>query len=71
MMDNESTEIEEIGDIRKYELLPKRKLYIAVYKMVGGGYYSSSNENKADLIKLLHSTYGLTDIKVYTVDIGD
>ena len=65
-------EIQEKGSLDKYELLPPRKLYIAVYKMMGGSYFSTSNESKLDLIKYLQTqTYGYTDIKIYTVNVGE
>ena len=62
-------EIEEKGALTKYELLPKRKLFIAVYKLGGGGYYASSDEDKQALIKSMQSFYGCSDIRIYTVDI--
>jgi len=62
-------EIEEKGSLTKYELLPKRKLFIAVYQLGGGGYYTTSNENKQELIKYMHSFSGCSDIRIYTVDI--
>lgn len=62
-------EIEEKGELKKYELMPKRKLYIAVYKLGGGEYYSSSNENKQELICYMDTFSGCSDVRIYTVDL--
>lgn len=64
-------EIEEKGALTKYELMPKRKLYIAVYKMTGASYHSMSNEIKAELLKSLYSYYGVSNVKIYTVEIDE
>ena len=64
-------EIEEKGALEKYELVPKRKLYIAVYKMTGGLYYSTSNEAKEELLKNIRSYYGVSNVKIYTVEIDE
>ena len=62
-------EIEEKGTLTKYETLPKRKLYIAVYKLGGGAYFSTSNEDKNDLILNVQKYYGVNSVRIYTVDL--
>jgi len=71
MSEEETVSIEEKGNLTKYDLMPKRKLHIGVYKMQGGRYFSCSNENKTELIDCLHKMYGISDIKIYSVEIGD
>lgn len=61
-------EIEEKGELTKYEPAPKRKLYIAVYKLIGGGIYSSSNENKQALIESVQRMYGAENVRIYSID---
>lgn len=62
-------EIEEKGELARYETLPKRKLYIGVYKFGGGGYYSSSSENKQELISNLQKMSCTDEVRIYTVDL--
>lgn len=61
--------IEEKGSLTKYEPLPKRKLYIAIYKLGGGAYFSTSNEDKQSLILDVQKYYGVEHVRIYTVDL--
>ena len=62
-------EIEEKGSLTKYEPLPKRKLYIAVYKLGGAGYFSTSSEDKDELILNVQKYYAVKHARIYTVDL--
>lgn len=60
-------EIEEKGALTKFETMPRRLLYIGVYKL-HSGYYSMSSENKQSLIESLRNLYGASEIKIYNVE---
>ena len=61
--------IKESGKLIEYETLPKRKLYIGVYKLGGGGYFSSSSENKQELILNLQRMNCTDEVRIYTVEV--
>ena len=63
--------IKEKGKLTEYSLMPRRTLYVAVYKMPGGSYFSYSDENKSALIEYLQKAYGYTDIRIYEIDLED
>jgi len=62
-------EMEEKGALTKFETMPRRVLYIGVYKSCSN-YYAMSNENKQILIEQLRNFYGASEIKIYNVECG-
>ena len=72
-------EIEEKGPITKYGLMSKRKLYIGVYMTAYDPAYRPIrrhcgvvyNEDKAKLMDSIGSMRGISDVKIYTIDIED
>jgi len=65
-------EIEEMGELTKYSLPPKRVMHIALMSHDFGNRYSVySNEDKAELLKSTRNMYGVKSIKIYQIPIED
>ena len=62
-------EVDLKGTLTKFETMPRRLLYIGVYKL-GPNYCAMSNENKHILIEQLQNIYGASEIKIYNVECG-
>jgi len=64
--------IEEKGELRSYSLMPKRVMHVALISYDFGNYYNVySNEDKQDLLKLIHNTPGVKSVKIYQIPIED
>lgn len=59
--------IQDKGELKEYETIPKRTLYIAVYQMPSGTMHSISNENKEVLIGQLRNMDVVSRVKIFEV----